>query len=512
MAKKRTIAALDVGSHEITLKIAQLERNGLPLELETIRKTLAIGTDTYRTGEIHDDTVRELILVLEQMTGKIREYKVTSVLAAATSAIREARNRQLVLDQIDRICRYPIRVLSNAEERYFHMLATIAKWPQLSDLIREGTLVLDLGAGSIQVTVYDKGEFVFSQNMRLGALRIRELLADLERRTSDFGRLMEDYITTDLDNYRALEPKGTTYKNLVVLGADTCYLKLLAGLIPDQPNTLTAVQLETIYRKLLVTHPSELAMNYDIPGEHASLLLPAAILVRKFIHFTGVKMLHMPVATLSDGLLVEIARQHVPVGLSHDPDQDILHAARQMVRRYQCNKRHVQYVEQSACRIFDATKRLHRLGARQRLLLQLASLLHDTGKFVNMNHHRIRSFHIILSTEIMGLSDDEQRQVAWIARFYNGAVNFTEPGLEELPPKAQMEVIKLAAILRLADSLDASHRQAVMIEEVTVEDESLVISITSPEDLTLVQWSFEQKSHLCRSAFGVNPRIKVRRK
>ncbi|NCA98420.1 MAG: HD domain-containing protein [Clostridia bacterium] len=512
MAKKRTIAALDVGSHEITLKIAQLERTGLPLELETVRQTLAIGTDTYRTGEISDETVRELVAVIERMAGKIREYKVTQVFAVATSAIREARNRQVVLDQIDRIFRHPIQVLSNAQERYFHSLATIAHWPPFTDQIKEGTLVLDLGSGSIQVTVFDKGAFLFSQNMRLGALRIRELLSDLERRTADFGRLMEDYISTDLENYRALEPKGTTYKNLVVLGADTSFMKLLAGLAPDQPASLSANQIEAIYRKLLITTPAELSMNYDIPGENASLLLPAAILIQKFIDFTGVKTISMPVASLSDGLLVEMVRLHGHIELSHDPDDDILHAARQMVRRYQSNKRHVQQVEQAAARIFDATRRLHRLGARQRLLLQLASLLHDTGKFINMNHHKIRSYHIILSTEIIGLSDEEQRQVAWVARFYSGTVGYHEPGFEELVPKAQLEVLKLAAILRLADSLDASHRQAVTIEDISMDDDNLFLHISSPEDLTLVQWSFEHKSPLFRTVFGVTPRIKVRRK
>jgi len=253
-------------------------------------------------------------------------------------------------------------------------------------------------------------------------------------------------------------------------------------------------------------------MDYDIPGEHASLLLPVAILIQKFIDFSGVKSISMPVASLADGLLVDLVRQHGHIELSHNPDEDILHAARQMMRRYQSNKRHVQYVEQAAARIFDATRRLHRLGARQRLLLQLASLLHDTGKFINMNNHKIRSYHIILSTEIIGLSDEEQRQVAWVARFYSGAVSYSEPGFEELGPTAQLEVLKLAAILRLSDSLDASHRQAVTIEDIVTDDENLVLNISSPEDLTLVQWSFEHKSPLFRSVFGLTPRIKVRRK
>jgi exopolyphosphatase/guanosine-5'-triphosphate,3'-diphosphate pyrophosphatase len=78
-------------------------------------------------------------------------------------------------------------------------------------MINKGTLILDIGAGSIQASVYDKGEFIFTQNMLLGSLRVREILADLERQAADFGSLMAEYISGDLENYRMLEPKGTTY-------------------------------------------------------------------------------------------------------------------------------------------------------------------------------------------------------------------------------------------------------------------------------------------------------------
>ena len=512
MAKKRTIAALDVGSHEITLKIAQIERDGLPLALETIRKTLAIGTDTYKTGEISEETVADIVSVLDDMALKLKEYKVTQVTAVATSAVREARNRQLVLDQIDRVCKYPIRILSNGEERYYHMLATVSYWPQFTTLIQDGTLVLDIGSGSVQVTVYDKGEYVFSQNMRLGSLRIRELLADLERRTADFGRLMEAYISTDLENYRMLEPKGTSYKNLVVLGADTRYLKKLADLNPLEHAKLSDTAFEAIYRMLLSTKASDLAMDKDIPTEHASLLLPSAILVRKFISFIGVKSIYMPVATLADGLLIDMVRQQGRVNLEHDPEQDILSAARQMVRRYQSDKKHVYCVEKMALMIFDETRRLHRLKARDRLLLQLASLLHDTGKFVNMNNHNVRSFNIILSTEIIGLSDQEQLQVAFVARFYTGPVKYDDPELSGLSDDHRLTVVKLAAILRLADALDANHNQSVQLDDIHTDKDEIFLHVTSLDDLTLVQWSLEQKAPLFKAVFGLDPILKIRRK
>jgi exopolyphosphatase/guanosine-5'-triphosphate,3'-diphosphate pyrophosphatase len=512
MAKKRTIAALDVGSHEITLKIAQVERDALPLVLETVKRTLPIGTDTYKTGEISLETVADIVAVISQMTSKLKEFKVSQVRAVATSAVREAHNRQLVLDQIDRICKYPVQVLGNGEERYFHMLAAAGRWPAFTELIQEGTLVLDLGSGSVQVTVYDKGEYVFSQNIRLGALRIRELLADLEQRTADFGRLMEDYISTDLENYRMLEPKGTSYKHLIVLGAETSYLKILARLDPFGHASLQKDRFDEIYQLLLSTKASDLAMNWSISSEHASLLLPSAILIRKFLSFTGASVIQMPEVTLADGLLIDLVKPDNRLLAGHDPHKDILSAARQMVRRYQSDKRHLYHVERFALMVFDETRRLHRLQPRDRLLLQLAALLHDTGKFINMNNHNVRSYNIILSTEIVGLSPEEQHQAAWTARFYTGPVDYLDPQFRSLSEDSQLKVLKLAAILRLADALDASHKQTLELGEVRVEGDDLLLIAQSRDDLTLVNWSLEKKSDLFRIVFGLAPVLKIRRK
>jgi exopolyphosphatase/guanosine-5'-triphosphate,3'-diphosphate pyrophosphatase len=253
-------------------------------------------------------------------------------------------------------------------------------------------------------------------------------------------------------------------------------------------------------------------MTCRIPLEDATLLLPTAILIRKFVSFTGVRTIELPVATLADGLLLELARQEGTLILGHNPQADMIAVARQMVRHYHADRRHSSFVEQTADQLFEATRRLHRLGARQRLLLQLAALLHDTGKFISLDKPNHRSFQMILASELIGLSDEERYQVAWIARFYTGPVSCQEKGLEDLKPAARLEVFKLAAILRLADALDATHRQTVTLNEITVDEQNLILTVSSTEDLTLVQWSFEQKTHLFQAVYGVDPRIRVRRR
>ena len=170
MALRKRTAAIDVGSHEIRLYIAENAAASAPVVIEKVRRTLPLGSDTYSTGQISQPLVQECISILKGFASRIKEYKVQDTIAVATSAFREATNCYRVVDQIQRETGIPIQVLSNAEEKQYHTLALSELLPNFTDLIRQGTMIVDIGSGSIQATAYDKGDFVFSQNMLLGSL------------------------------------------------------------------------------------------------------------------------------------------------------------------------------------------------------------------------------------------------------------------------------------------------------------------------------------------------------
>ncbi|MEA4890230.1 MAG: HD domain-containing protein [Clostridiaceae bacterium] len=511
MARKKLFAAIDVGSHEIQMQIAELSKGELPQTVETIRRTLPVGTDTYVSGKISQPVLEACIAVLQGFVEQLRTYRIGAYRAVATSAFREASNRAFALDQINRSSDLDIEVLSNAEERAYHILATSARMEHFNELIRQGTLLVDIGAGSIQVTVYDKQQFIFSQNMLLGSLRIRELLSDLERRAGDFTGLMEEYISSDLDYYHLLEPKGILYKNLIVLGGEMAYLKKLAGYDPEALAVLSGKQFDQLYQQLLDSRPLDLSLNRDIPAEHATLLLPAAIIMRKFTRFTGVNSILLPTATLCDGILIDFARKKHGFVPEHDLNSDVISACRNIAKRFRIDLRHTDFVEKQALLIFDETSRLHRLNSRQRLLLQAAAILHDCGKYVNMSKHNIRSYNIIMATELIGLSRRERDIVAWTARFHTGKTFSDESSYTDLDAADQLVIAKLSALLRLADALDTAHQQKISEISVQIDESELILSVVSRQEVTLELWSLEKKGELFRELFGCQPKIKIRR-
>jgi exopolyphosphatase/guanosine-5'-triphosphate,3'-diphosphate pyrophosphatase len=274
---------------------------------------------------------------------------------------------------------------------------------------------------------------------------------------------------------------------------------------------LSVRQFDQIYQQLLLSRPLQLSMDKDIPAEHASLLLPTAIIIRKFTRYTGIHEFLMPATTLCDGILADYAQKSLGYMPDHDQSLDVLSACRYLARRFSNDDHHTEFVESMVLQLFDGTMRLHRLGARQRLLLQAATILHDTGKYINMSKHNIRTYNIIMATELVGLTHRERDMVAWTSRLHSGRIDLDDSGLADLPSEDRMVVAKLAALLRLADALDNGHQQKITELLVQLDDDALTLSITTRQDVTLELWAFEQKGQLFEKLFGYPARIKIKR-
>ncbi|MBP5493285.1 MAG: hypothetical protein J6Y08_10630 [Clostridiales bacterium] len=511
MSKKNLLAVIDLGSLSLRLKIFELGDKNVPKEIESVRKYLSLVSNTYTEGVISQSQAGELLSVLGGFAQKIREYRIKDVICVATSAFREASNRAMVIEQIRVQTGLQVTVLDNAMERYFHNLAVKESQPGFAELVQAGTMVLDIGSGSMQATLYDKSDLVFSQNTRLGSLRISELLSDLAKQTTHYTEVLEEYISQDLAEYHAIEPKNIQYKNLIVFGSDIGFIKALAGESPREYCYLSKEKFDDVVNALLRIRPEDLARKLDITPATAPLLLPTALMVKKMLDYTGIDGVHMPDASLTEGVMYDYAWSHKHYDLVLDPERDLISAARHVAKRYKSEKKHIVFVEEAAMAVFDATKKLHGMNARARTLLRIAALCHELGKFINISNPSPSTYSIIDRTELIGLSDQERKIVAMVGRFYVDPIFYQDPRYAELPTKDQVLVSKLTAILRLADALDASHKQKLRQINVAYNSEGLVISGDTMYDMTYDKWFFESHTDLFTQFFSVKAILRVRR-
>ena len=509
-----TFAAIDVGSNNITMKIYELtKKNGLH-ELEAIKHTLELGYDTYTHGSISYPVIQELIQTLEKFSSKLKEYDVSDYTACATSGLREAKNGAVSIDLIRLRTGLDINVLSNSEQRFLCYKALSFFESPFHKMIQKNTAVVDVSSGSIQISLFQHNVLQSTQNIKLGSLRIREILSDSMKETLNYTNLLHEYIDYDLTTYETLFLPNTKIRHMICFGEQLNELIRLAKKL-SFGETIEAERYTNAYQSLMKKGIDACSKELNLSKEQTSLLLPTAIIFEKLLTKTKAGDIYFSNTSLCDGLAVDYAMKKGKLLIPHNFEGDIIEISRNIARRYHCDESHITNVESIALTIFDSMKKLHGLEKRERLYLQIAVILHSCGEFINMNHVEANSYHIIMSTEIIGLSHKERLLVANLVRYKAS----TFPNLSSfdpaISPASYLMIAKLTAILRLANALDKSHKQKLKTISCHLkcneQGTQLLIETESFENITLEKGLFSKKADFFEEVFGVRPILKQKR-
>ncbi len=509
----KTFAAIDVGSFELSMKIFEISVKKGMREVDHIKHRIDLGSGTYATGKMANDRVDELSRYLNEFKEIMKTYEVTDYKAYGTSAIRESENTIIILDQIRQRTGITIEVLSNSEQRFLDYKSIAIKGENFNKFIEKGTAIVDIGGGSIQISLFDKDTLIATQNLRLGVLRLREALNNLNVGNTKYETLLEELVNSQLLVFKKLYLKERKIENIIIVDD---YVSELVQKKFFSENVGEYIDVESFYKLLNVvkeTSLQELTRMLDMPEESITLLVISCYLLKRVIELMDAELLWAPGVTLCDGIAYEYAQNNKLVLPEHDFEQDIIACAQNISKRYMGSKRRGETLENIALTIFDSMKKIHGLGKRERLLLQIATLLHDCGKYISMSNLGECSYSIIMATEIIGLSHLEREIVANVVKYnhldfeyYNDVGKKTTLGREEY-----LKIAKLTAILRVANGLDRSHKQKFKNVRISLKDNILTITIVTNEDITLEKGMFDQKAEFFEEVYSVRPVIKQRR-
>ena len=504
-----TFAAIDIGSYEVSMKIFEMSKRIGFREINDVRYQLELGRGTYATGRLEMETVDELCEILNDFKRMMADFGVESWRACATSSLRELKNPTIILEQIYQRTGIRVEILSNAEQHFLGYKSIAAIESGFKKAIQKGTAILDIGGGNLQVSLFDKDALVLTQSIRMGSLRIRQRLKDLEKTTPHYDRLVEEFIRNDLMSFQRLYLKDKEISNLILMGdflTDTIFQD------KSGENIITKTEFLKKYDSIVNMSDYDLADSMGLEPEYASLIIPNMVIIRNFIELFQAEALWIPGVSLLDGIAYDYAEKNKYLKSAHNFENDILVASRNIARRYSSGKDHLTGTCDLAMDIFDSTKKIHGMGKRERLLLQISVLLHDCGKYISMTDVAEYSYQIIMATEIIGLSTEERQVIASVVRY-----NTKEFGCyEEINRETAMSreeyllTAKLAAILRLANAMDRSHYQKVKALNVKLKDRTLYLIIDSVKDVSLELGLLKDKTEFFESVFGI--RLVMKRK
>lgn len=506
----KCFAAIDIGSFELSMKIFEMSSRGRVKELDHIRHRIELGTDTYNTGKISSARVDELCRQLLEFKRIMKSYDVSDYKIYGTSAIRETSNTLIIIEQIKLRTGLDVEVLSNSEQRFLHLKAVATKSEEFEKCVNEGAVIADIGGGSTQLSLYKEGALYNSQNVRLGILRMREMLADLQPKTRDYAKLVEELVDNHLLPYANLYIGDKRINNLIIIDDYISHIiQRAAG-----KDSVSAKEYEDFITHISNEDLSKVCKKYDIPEESASLLPTSALLIKRILEVTGADNIWAPGVSLSDGIAYEHAENKKIYKNSHDFSADVISEAKHMAKRYKSNTPRNTLVEDVAVKVFDRTKKLHNLDARGKLLLRVAAILADCGRFVSVEDTAECSYTIIKSTDILGLSKQEQEIVANIVRFNKTHfVYYKELSHNvEITRESYLTLSKLAAIFRISDGVCRSYKPKIKDLDINIKDDELVFNVTSNEDIVLEKGFFERKARLFEEVFSCKPVIKRKKK
>ena len=509
----RTFAAIDVGSFELSMKIFEFSAKNSMREIDCIRQRLDLGSDTYANGKISKEKLDELCRALREFSGIMRAYKVDAYKAYGTSAVRETENFTIVQDQVEQRTGIKVEILSNSEQRFLNYKAIALKGEIFRRIIEERTAIVDIGGGSIQLSLFDNDTLVSTQNLRLGVLRLQEHLNHLNAKRAQVANLIDEMASAQLSTYKKLYLKDRVIQNIIIVDdyISPWAVKKLGR--SGQPMTDTK-EFEGLLETLKNKSSSEISVAMDIPEEKVPLVLISALLTKRIAELMGAEKIWAPGVTLCDGIAYEYAEKMKLFKGEHDFEKDITACAVNISKRYQGSRKRAETLEKITTTIFDSMKRVHGLGKRERLYLQIAAILHDCGKYISMVNIGETSYNIIMSTEIIGLSHLEREIVANVVRFnhspflYYGQI---QAGRSTLDKESYLIVAKLTAILRLANSLDRSHKQKLGSIKASLRENQLILTVDTLEDITLEKGFFEWRADFFREGFSVTPVLKQRK-
>ena len=510
----KIFAAIDVGSFEVSMKIVEFAGKNRSRVLEHVRQRISLGYDTYNKGKISNERMDELCRTLKKFAGIMKTYQVDEYKAYGTSAIRETENTSIVLDQIALRTGIRIDFISNSEQRFLDYKAIAFSGETFNNIIREGTAIVDIGGGSIQISLFDKDMLIATQNLKLGVLRMQSRLNRINVTAGQFENLVDEMAMAQLGTFKKLYLKDYVIKNLIVV--DDYLSVYLSRKIREsgRPAIVSLEEYEEFLGMLKASSVPEIARRLNVSEEYAMLTFISSLLVKNVMNLMNAQNIWAPGVSLCDGIAYEYAEKHKLLSCDHDFERDIIACARNISKRYMGSRKRGETLENIALTIFDNMKKVHGLGNRERLYLRLAALLHDCGKYISMVDIGETSYHIIMATEMIGLSHAEREIVANVVRFNHTPFIYYRDITQntKLSKEAYLIVAKLTAILRVANGLDRSHKEKLKEIRARLKEDELILTVDTQVDISLEKGLFENRASFFQEVFSVKPVIKQKKK
>lgn len=500
---KQPVAVIDIGTSGIRMAVAEVGAKSEIHYLENLQKPVPFGKDVFTSGRISNSVMRDGIEILKNFKTVIDGYNIKNIHAIATSAVREASNRDNFVDRVFVQTGIDVEVVEGAEENRLVLIAIERVFQDKFDFDKKNCLVIEVGSGSTEMIILNKGVVELTRMLSIGSVRLPEQAIAGKTEPEVMQRVLKRSIH-GIAVYAGREYNLGEIDTFIALGGD---MRFAAKQLIEKPTEDFSVIENKEFQKFVTgiskLTAEEIVDKYGIPYAEAETLYPSLLIYANFANETKSEKIVVPAVSIRDGLLIELS-QLLSGYKRTDLSKQVISSAKHLAKKYQYDESHSLHVASLSVKLFDLLKPEHGLGTRERLLLEVSAILHDIGMFIAATSHHKHSSYLIDAAEIFGLRKSDKDLVSNVVRYHRRASPQPDHvAYMSLTKQDRATVSKLAAILRVADSLDRSHQQKIRAFELETKKDSFVLWV--PEeigDVTLERDGLSKKGSMFSDIFG----------
>jgi exopolyphosphatase/guanosine-5'-triphosphate,3'-diphosphate pyrophosphatase len=503
-------AVVEIGSTGIRLLVAELYDDGSWRILDHAEKSVELGRDVFTSHKISRESFLHSLSALRGFCEMLTAWGIKSGNAKciATSALRAAGNRDVFVDRVLQETGFSVNIVEGIEEnRLMYLAVRYALKDDLPPFFSTSAMIIDVGGGSTEIMLLRRGKMVAAHSLKFGTISIDEQ-SRLAARSATAGSHYIVENLRDTQNLLNIEMDLSHIETFIASGPELCLVSQKIGAALNENSR--SIEREAFFKfvQSAQNYRSEDCIeNLAVPPPEAAGFIPALLIYNFFFKRTNAEHIVVPLVSLREGLLIDLGRK-TETSSEEEFFNQIVAGAINLGRKYFFDEAHSRHVTHLALILFDSLANEHGMNRRDRLMLEIAGILHDIGMFIGESGHQKHGCYIIANSEIFGLLSHELKLLAQIVRCHRGLTP-TQDDVEiaDLGRKDRMLILKTAALLRAADGLDRSHYQR--IKNFTIEKKTGLI-IIHPEiseqeikpDLSLERLGLELKSDLFQDVFG----------
>ncbi|MFQ5355228.1 MAG: Ppx/GppA family phosphatase, partial [Mariprofundaceae bacterium] len=298
-ANEAFIGAIDVGSNAMRLGIATRAPDGTPHLIQRFREPVRLGHDAFTTGILSRQTMDNAIEAFQRFRGILDRHHIDKYRAIATSAMRDSENGYILIRRILEETDIELELISGDEEAQL-VHYSICRRADLTDKL---TLLVEMGGGSVEVTLCDDGKIVAAQSFKIGTVRLLEILGEGD----NFNLLLREYL--DGTRKKLMEMIGKRKINLcIATGGNASAIGELAykTLQTKSPHQISRKLLRQLIKQLAKLNLEERIRKLGLRPDRADVILPAAMVFHDVMSLARVKKMAMPDASLLDGIALDM--------------------------------------------------------------------------------------------------------------------------------------------------------------------------------------------------------------